>query len=82
MVWLVRHCQTKGAETDSPNLNHYASSLLYPFLRPSFLTKLMYLTMIALSVYDLKSKTDKNDYHDEMKILYLIFNLTFKASVV
>ena len=30
MVRLVRHCQTKGTETDRPNLNHYASSLLYP----------------------------------------------------
>ena len=27
---LVRHCQTKGTETDRPNLNYYASSLLYP----------------------------------------------------
>ena len=30
MVRLVRHCQTKETETDRPNLNHYASSLLYP----------------------------------------------------
>jgi len=29
MVRLVRHCQTKGTETDRPNLNHYVSSLLY-----------------------------------------------------
>jgi hypothetical protein len=29
MVRLVRHCQTKETETDRPNLNHYASSLLY-----------------------------------------------------
>jgi len=29
MVKLVRHCQTKGTETDGPNLNHYASALLY-----------------------------------------------------
>jgi hypothetical protein len=29
MVWLVRHRQTKGPETDRPNLNHRATSLLY-----------------------------------------------------
>ena len=33
MVRLVRHCQTKETETDRPNLNHYASSLLYPSIR-------------------------------------------------
>jgi hypothetical protein len=25
----LRHCQTKEAETARPNLNYYASSLLY-----------------------------------------------------
>jgi len=29
MVSLMRHRQTKGAETDRLNLNHYACSLLY-----------------------------------------------------
>jgi len=26
---IMRHCQLKGTETDSLNLNHYVSSLLY-----------------------------------------------------
>jgi hypothetical protein len=30
MAKLVRHCQTKGADTDRPNLNNRSSSLLYP----------------------------------------------------
>jgi hypothetical protein len=29
MVGLVRHRQTKGLETDRPNLNHRATSRLY-----------------------------------------------------
>ena len=29
MVWLVRHPQTKGRETDRPNLIHRATSRLY-----------------------------------------------------
>ena len=29
MVQLVRHPQTKGRETDRPNLNHRATSRLY-----------------------------------------------------
>ena len=32
MVKLVRHPQTKGRETDRLNLNHRATSRLYPFL--------------------------------------------------
>ena len=32
MVRLVRHCQAKGTETDRPNLNYYANSLLYPII--------------------------------------------------
>ncbi len=30
MVWILRHRQTKGPETDRPNLNNRATSRLYP----------------------------------------------------
>ncbi len=33
MAELIRHCQTKGAETDRLNLNYYANFLLYPNTR-------------------------------------------------
>ena len=33
MVQLVRHPQTKGRETDRLDLNHRATSRLYPFLK-------------------------------------------------
>ena len=35
MVELVRHRQPKAPETDRPNLNHRATSRLYPAVAPS-----------------------------------------------
>jgi hypothetical protein len=36
MVWLVRHRQTKGPETDRLHLNHRATSRLYPLSIKTF----------------------------------------------
>jgi hypothetical protein len=32
MVWMMRHRQTKGPDTDRPDLNNRATSRLYSFL--------------------------------------------------
>jgi hypothetical protein len=35
MVWIMRHRQTKGPDTDRPDLNNRVTSRLYPFLEVS-----------------------------------------------
>ena len=47
MVKLLRHCRTKGAETDRLNLNCVASSLLYPKFLVLFLGIWFYIQFFS-----------------------------------
>jgi hypothetical protein len=51
MVRIMRHRQTKGPDTDRPNLNHRVTSRLYPSIEvaPGMMWKLLFLKLVSES---------------------------------